>query len=381
MSTKFYSGSILKYRYFQVGFIWLISTLVYLNLNGIVTNLEAGKYIEEAKRFINSGSFSSPRFYFYAVTLFIIVFAIKLKIGMIGAFIIQALLNLIAYLLFYKALSKVFKGHFTPLLIILYLLIFNPYQSWVVFLYTESAFFSAILILLSTLILYKPNNLKVVALIGLALVFTIVSRPLGILFGVGVYSYFFYHATKRWKIILGACSFIMVLTGYFLINIVFNNITDWRITQAFEQESIICDLPSALPYKKLDLAATGSPVYQLWYYLSHNFSHFLHFAGVKIQYFFLMTRNYYSKGHNFFLLFNVIPLYILAIGSFFIKQQYFNKGFAAFMVCSVLLFTVAIIFQCDDYHSRFILSIYPLFVILAAKTAEHLLLHLFKNNK
>ena len=249
MSTKFYSGSILKYRYFQVGFIWLISTLVYLNLNGIVTNLEAGKYIEEAKRFINSGSFSSPRFYFYAVTLFIIVFAIKLKIGMIGAFIIQALLNLIAYLLFYKALSKVFKGHFTPLLIILYLLIFNPYQSWVVFLYTESAFFSAILILLSTLILYKPNNLKVVALIGLALVFTIVSRPLGILFGVGVYSYFFYHATKRWKIILGACSFIMVLTGYFLINIVFNNITDWRITQAFEQESIICDLPSALPYK------------------------------------------------------------------------------------------------------------------------------------
>ncbi len=369
-----------RYGYLLTGIIWLLSTLLYLNIHGLVTTLEAGKYIEEAKRHIDTGSFSSPRFYFYSTTLFIMVFAIKLKIGMLGAFIIQSLLNLFAYLFFLKALNKIFKTAVTPLIIILYLLIFNPYQSWIVFLYTESAFFSSVLILISTLILYKPDKIKNISLIILVLLFTIVSRPLGILLGAGVYLYLLFYASKKWKIILVYSSVLMLVTAYFLINLIFNNITDWSITQAFEQESIICDMPAALPYQKLDLANSGSPVYRLWYYLSHNFSHFLHFASVKIQYFFLMTRNYYSNGHNYFLLLNVIPLYILALISFFIKLQYFSKGFTAFLVSTILLYTFTIIFQCDDYHSRFILSIYPLFVILAAKAAEHFILRSFKNN-
>jgi hypothetical protein len=103
--------------------------------------------------------------------------------------------------------------------------------------------------------------------------------------------------------------------GYFFVNTVFSSIYDWHITQAFEEESIICDLPASQPYQKLYLSKTGSPVYQLWYYLTHNFSHFLRFAGIKIQYFFLMTRNYYSNTHNFFLLINAIPVYLLALRS------------------------------------------------------------------
>jgi len=49
------------------------------------------------------------------------------------------------------------------------------------------------------------------------------------------------------------------------VNTVFNSVSDWRITQGFEEECIICDMPGPLPYQKLDLAPTGSPVYQLAY--------------------------------------------------------------------------------------------------------------------
>jgi len=361
--------------------MWLVSTLIYLSIYGVVSELEAAKYIEEARLYINTGSFSAPRFYFYCATIFILVFAIKTGIGMAGAFAMQAALNLFAFILFYKALTKIFHSFFTPVLIIFYLLAFSPYQSWIVFLYTESVFFSSILILTSVLILYKPDNLKTILIILAAVFLTLISRPLGILFGVGIYLYFFYNAGKKWKIVIACGSVLMLLAGYFFINAVFSSIHDWQITQAFEEESIICDLPASQPYQKLDLSKTGSPVYQLWYYLTHNFSHFLRFAGIKIQYFFLMTRNYYSSSHNYFLLLNVIPVYLLATYSFFIKSQYFSKGIIVFLTSSILIYAVTIVFQCDDYHNRFILSIYPLFVLLAASAAEHFYLLAFKNNK
>lgn len=381
MTINTFSPSLTRYGKYIVGTAWLISTLVYLNIHGIVTILEAGKYIEEAHRYIDNGNFSAPRYYFYCVTLFIMVFSIKIKIGMIGAFIIQAILNLAAFLIFYKALNKIFRSPATPLFIILYLLVFYPYQSWVVFLYTESAFFSSTLILLSVLILYKPDILKNILLITLALFFTVISRPLGILYGVGVYLYFFHHANNKWKLIIACSSVLMAIAGYYLVNAAFYSIKDWSITQAFEQESIICDMPAAKPYQQLDLAETGSPVYHLWYYITHNFSHFIRFAAVKIQHFFLMTRSYYSSGHNNFLLFNVIPVYLLAVSSFFIRNLKFNRGISVFLVSTVLLFVLSVVFQCDDYHSRFILSIYPFFVILAARAAEHFILYGFKDYK
>jgi hypothetical protein len=381
MTLNNFSSLLIRYGKYLVAAAWLISTLIYLNIHGIVTTLEAGKYIEEAHRFIDNGDFSAPRYYFYCVTLFIMVFAIKIKIGMTGAFIIQAILNLFAFLIFHKALNKLFRNPATPLLIIVYLLAFYPYQSWVVFLYTESAFFSSTLILFSILVLYKPDKPGNILLMALALLFTIISRPLGILYGIAVYLYLFHHAGRKWKFAMAAGSVIMLIIGYYLVNIAFSSVKDWTITQGFEQESIICDMPAAPPYQTLDLDKSGTPVYQLWYYVSHNFSHFLHFAGVKAKYFFLMTRPYYSNGHNYFLLLNVIPVYLLVVSGFFIRGLKFNKSISIFLLSSILIYALSIIFQCDDYHSRFVMAIYPFFVILAARAAEHFILLRFKHNE
>ena len=164
---------------------------------------------------------------------------------------------------------------------------------------------------------------------------------------------------------------LIIGAGYFATNIIFSTIKDWSITQAFEQESIICDLPAMGPYTKLDLASGGSPVYHLYYYITHNFSHFLRFAGIKLQYFFLMKRDYYSTAHNYFLLFNTILLYLFTIAGSFSKRINLNKGIVLFMLVSILIFASAIIFQCDDYNNRFILPIFPFFVILAARGVEH----------
>jgi hypothetical protein len=165
----------------------------------------------------------------------------------------------------------------------------------------------------------------------------------------------------------------------YIVNTIFSTITDWSILKPFKQESIICDLPTTTPSNiKLDLAVGGTPVYQLYYYVTHNFSHFLNFTNVKLQYFFLMTRPYYSKAHNYFLLIINLPIYFFVLGSFFIKQKIFNKGLTIFLFISITMYTFSIIFQCDDFHSRFILSIYPFFIVLAAKTAEFIAVYFLR---
>lgn len=370
-----------KYSHLIICFAWLCSTLIYLKLYGIFTGLEAEKYINEAHSLLKTGTFSEPRFWFYSITIFVLAISFKLKIGITGAFIIQALINLFAYLFFAKALIAIFKNAVTAILIVVYLLAFLPYQTWVVFLFTESLFFSLILILFSFLVLYKPVNTKNFIITCLLALLVIMARPLGLLFAGSCFVYIFCNVNYGWKKTMGFSTILLAIGAYYCINIIFSTIPDWHITQAFEQESIICNLPATPPYTVLKLSTTGSPVFQLYYYLTHNFSHFLHFTGVKLNYFFLMARPYYSKLHNYFLVFSNIILYTLAFTGLYFKKTAFNKGIIPFVLCSILLYTLTIIFQCDDYHNRFILSIYPFFVILAARSAEYFLSFLFKNNK
>lgn len=352
-----------KYGMYIIIICWFVSLAFYYKSFGLITTLEAGKYIREAHSFLNDGTFSAPRYWFYCVTIMIIALALKTGIGLTGAFIIQFIINLYAYLLFYKALKKLLVNPLSALFATIYLMLFWPYQSWIVSLYTEPVYFSMILFLVSVLILYKPNNLKNILLILAALVLVIISRPLGLLFTAGTYLYFFINANKKWKIIIACGSVVLIICGAYAVNLIFSTINDWTITEAFERQNIICDEHS-IPAVNLNLSTNGSPIYKLWFYITHNFSHFIHFAGIKLRYFFLMKRDYFSTAHNYFLLANVIPVYVLAIAGLF--RSRISKGIMAFIITTIFLYTIIIILQCDDYHNRFILSIYPLFVILAA---------------
>jgi len=365
-----------KYSRFFIIIGWVASTLIYLYLFGIFKDLEAEKYINEAHYLIKNCAFSSPRYWFYAITVFILTVAFVLKIGIKGAFAMQALLNLFAFLYFHKALKKLFESEATPLFMVLLLLFFWPYQSWIVYMYTESVFFSLILMLLSVMILHKPDNLRNIIYIGTSLILVMLSRPLGILFVAGVFAFIFYSANKKWRIILFLSAVVFIGIGIFIINTIFSTIDDWYITKPFEQESIICNLPNnSISGTKLDLLSTSNPLLQLEYYISHNFSHFRHFAFLKLKYFFLMTRPYYSKAHNYFLLINCTFVYTLAFFGIFRKSFFSNKGINLFILTSILFYSMAIVLQCDDYHNRFILSIFPLFVIMAGKPIDQLLLH------
>jgi hypothetical protein len=360
-----------KYGIYFLSFCWIAATLLHLHIYGPGTTLEAEKYIREANRLVNHEGLSASRFIFYLLTISIIWLSLILKIGLYGAIIIQLFYNLVALYFFYRALFHLFKFSVFPMVIVLMLIIFSPYSSWNVYLYTESVFYSSILLLLSALIINNNSRkLKTLFFVLVALILVILARPLGILLIFPTLLYFFAGFKKRTRFILIPVAIIGFILLIYVSNEIFSTTSDANITLAASQQCIICGVvPST--HSLVKLSTDGNPVFQLYYYVVNNFSQFLKLGVIKLKYFFLMTRDYYSTMHNLFLLAFIIPLYILSIVSVFIPKEKNYCSIYLFLVSSILLFAVTVMLQCDDFHNRFVLALFPFFLVMSAKTVEY----------
>ena len=361
-----------KYSIHILILLWLLFFLLHLYFYGIVINLEAEKYIHEAQNIINKKGFSAIRFWFYSSTIFIIIVALKLKIGFTGAVIFQSAFNLSALLFFYKSIYYIFnRSSLIPFIIICVAILFSPYSSWNVFLYTESIFYSSILFLTATIVNhnYNKTNSGIYAII-IALTIAILSRPLGVLFIPAVIFYFYIGLSKKLKFIIIPITAIGIIILIYIINIIFTTTSDTTIILSAKQQCVVCGI---LPYSnaKLILLKEGSQGAQLYYYISHNFSNFASLALQRSYAFFFMIRSYYSTQHNILLLAFIIPIYTLSIISFFLKKEKIYKPIFYFMLISITTFALAIMLQCDDYHNRFILGLFPFFLIFSATTIAY----------
>ena len=364
MKTYQYSLIVKKYGFLILVIIWLMITSQHLYFTGLFSKLEADKYIREANRLVEQKGLSAKRFIFYSPTILLIFFSIKLKAGLYGAFILQALYNLFVTLFFYKTLQNYFEGYLYPFIVTFLLIIFLPYSNWIVYLYTESIFFSNILLLTTFVLRYKDKkNKKNFLLLLLSLLLVILSRPLGILFLFPALVYFFVQANKKNKLIFLVCSLAGLTFFVYVSNVVFSTTEDASITLAASQQCIVCGV---IPTNSavLKMADHGSPFFQLFYYVTNNFSNFLQLGLKKLSYFFLMTRNYYSVLHNAFLLLFLVPLYLLSLVYCFSKKEKSNQPVYLFQLTSIVLFALAVMLQCDDYHNRFSLSLFPFFLLM-----------------
>src|SRR5436190_6254001 len=124
---------------------WLIMQGLLFYKNGILTGFESGKYIEEAHNLINQGKLSSPNFWLYAVQIFLIAASLKLNAGFVLVVIVQLFVNALASFCFYK-LSEKFSNQSTAFLCTLLLILNFPFQAFNTYLFTESLFYSFLII-------------------------------------------------------------------------------------------------------------------------------------------------------------------------------------------------------------------------------------------
>lgn len=329
---------------------------------GIYTQEEAVKYVYEAGYFTQHGTFSQPKYVFYSGYIFLHVLSNIVNAGFAGVYILQLLLNALATWCFYRLALKVSAGRTTAFISTLLLLLCIPFQKWTVYLFTESVFFSLVIIYCYVLFARYRSVYTKAALALLLLFLLVIARPTGMLVLPATMLlasvYLFKRGKKPWAFII----WLPGLAGLaVLLDMAIKGKGEFDFIKPFVEEHIVCGLPRADTSAKL---AYDNSLQSLLQYIGQNFLTVLKLGIVRLGAFFGMVRSYYSGMHNLLLIAGFYPVYVLAgLGSLYLKR---NAGlFFIFSIALIATFAVSVMLTCDDWHNRFIMPVMPLILLYA----------------
>ena len=103
--------------------------------------------------------------------------------------------------------------------------------------------------------------------------------------------------------------------------------------------------------------------------------YFLQLVGMKLFYFFLLARPYYSVPHNILILLFLLPVYTLSIITWFRgRKEFVRWGFPAIII---FLQALVVSFTFADWDSRHVQVILPLIFLFASGGAVWLMDNVF----
>ena len=344
-----------------VAFAWLSINLGLYWLYGIQTGLESKKYINEANLFFETGHVSEFRYYFYFGIIGLLYITKLIGFGIKSAIGIQLIISLCAHLYLYKSLLTYTTSKISITAIVLIILA-PSFEYWNWTLYSESIFFSAIMIFIGACIRRTPTELKIITSQGLILVFCILSRPSGILLAIPWILFVIQTNVNKWSWrIAGLSLFTGTVALIAVSNAILGTIGDWNVMDPYKKGYVICNISVYSTDRNYLLEAT-SPIGQLIEFVLKYPSEFISLTVDKFIAFFLQYRSYYSPLHNGYVIF-----YSLITLGLFTRRTFYEfkiSPITTMFYLSITLWTISIILQCDDYHSRFYSAIVP-FIVLA----------------
>jgi 4-amino-4-deoxy-L-arabinose transferase-like glycosyltransferase len=344
--------------------IYLIVQLILFWQTGVVTGLEAKKYIDEGTSLHSSGTFSASKYIFYLPVILLVYVCRLFSFPIESIVIVNVALGAIATIKLYET-GKLLGYKAAGIMSSVVLAAFYPIQIWNMYLYSDSIFISLSIIYIWAVLRFGKNGYRGLFIILTFLVILIFSRPNGLLFLPPTLIYLLF---KKQPVKLRTAAFaitaLSVTAFFFLLNNMFKGGADFDIIKPYAEEHIICFVPSASKTADIDIVNTSQPLNDLYYYITHNPGHFFKLWLKKIYSFFNLTRNYYSGVHNLYLLVMMIPIYFLSIPGL-IKLKKTNRDYFIFILSFLLFYPAAICMQCDDWHSRFTMGIMPVLILLA----------------
>ena len=339
--------------------LFLASHLLIYNKIGVVSILESQKYIRQAELLLSGQFPSAPKYFYYLPIILLIALIKKISLSYLYVVIIQSLFSLIATIAFYRGTKIIFDSP-TALFSSILLCLFFPFYIWNFHLYSDSIFISLSLFLYYAICKFEYQTLKGVLGIFLVLVALILSRPFGVLFVPPLFLYFFLtkYRNKKVKLFTFSLSLIFLFLMALIIDDIFHGGEDMSAMKPFIEEHIICLLPTNPKGSKLDLKYYDNGLKDIMYYVTHNPLHFSKLMLQRLYSFFKLTRPWFGRGHNLYLTFFTIPVYIFFLVGLFPFLKLKSKA-GVYFLALIILYSFAVTFQCDDWHGRFTMPIIP----------------------
>lgn len=343
--------------------IWALLQAFLLWKFGVVTDFEAEKYIYQAGQLLAHGEFTSRNYWLYSTEILLISLAIKFHTGYLMVVIVHWIFSLWATYRFFKLAFLFLQNEVLAWIATILLLVNVFYQLYSTHLFTESLFYSFTVIFSSYLLEQRKWRISHAFLLVLFLAIIFVTRPTGVLFFLAAAFYLFMKLSHKMNIALR----IGILLGSaivftILVNKMMHTGGSLDFMLPFIKENIICGVNTVndSPIKTLK---DGNSLEGLVFYIFHNGSQFIRLAWLKTIAFFGLMRTYFSLPHNLFLTALFYPLYALSILGI-AKNFRHRRGQMLYFITIILLFWMTTVLTCDDWHNRFILTVYPYFILL-----------------
>lgn len=344
--------------------MFIVLHIVLFFQTGIHTGLEADKYITEGNYLYDHGGFTASKYIFYLPVILLVYACRFLHISVVWVAAVQILLSAFALRCFYRLAEKL-GGAVIAVWSASLLAVFIPFQLWNLFLYTDSVFISLTLIYAWVIFSQGDKGIKGTVYILCFLLLLLFSRPHGLLIVPPTILFLIFRSQSRKQRLLSVSFCAGLLAAmYFIMNAAFSGGGDMDALKPFVEEHIICFVPMKPEGAAINIVHTTSPVHDLFYYIFHNPAHFTRLALLKLLSFFNLTRPYYSTAHNVALAGFIIPVYSLYLIG--LRQLFsWNRDFVIYIAALLLLYPFGATFQCDDWHSRFTMVIFPYIILIA----------------
>jgi len=384
METAYRSSG--KYdRHLYNPLVWLFALwggiqILLLSRYGIVTELEAEKYIYEAEHLLAKGTVSSPNYWLYSVQICLIILSIKLKLGFVFVYLVQLFFSGLSLYYFFRLVSGI-SNTATAFAISLLLALNIPYQTFNCQLQTESLFFSFTILLSCYVLRLTKLDIAATVRILLFLIVILFTRPTGLLFLPCVAIFLFFRFFSAYSVLLK--SFIVIAVSFsflYVLNKALGSGGQLDFMLPFRDERIICGVPTLPGFIPINTNDNPNSISGLLYYVTHNPDQFLRLAWLKTKSFFGATRPYYSSAHNLFLCILYFPLYIFSLLSISWWWNH-NRNILLYCLSLIMITWLCVILTCDDWHNRFYLSIIPYFYILSVPAVKKLIHKLYSKHK
>ena len=341
---------------------WLVVQAALWYFNGINTGGESLRFIREASLLENGQPFTSPAFYLYIGQILLITFVHANGFGYTLIIVFQMLLNCWALNLFYQFMKRRHGSKKVAFFAGMLLVVCIPYQLYNTFLYTESIFFSLLLVFTMLLLSVKRwSPVKILMIVSLLVLLCFI-RPTGLFVALATILYLAFRLKNiNWLLKIPV---LLIGTAFFLyaIHMLLKTGGGINTLSPFIYEYIICDVPQTENAKKLFLDEGSEGLNALAFYITHNPGHFAQLAVKKTIAFFGLYRPWYSTSHNLLLMFYFFALYIMMVVALF------RRGITPsviFTLCIIFIFWLFVIFSCDEWHNRFFLTFTPHLIICA----------------
>lgn len=346
--------------------VWAFLQVFFLLHFGMVTQLESVKYIAEAKYLLNQGHYTSGNFLFYSVEILLISLSYISHTFPWLVVLVQICVNGISIYFFYRLCFSLTGDLLRAFFVTLFFLGLFYYQLYNVYLFTESLYYSFGILYTYLLFSVKRLSAKSVLVLLLGLAFLYFSRPTGLFFipSTIVYLVFKFYRNKAWYLLSGFLVFGIVAL-YFLLNFALKSGGEFDFLLPYLDERVICGVPTIQQPHAISVPVEKNSVEGLWYIITHYPALFFGLAGRRLLAFFGGVRSYFSTPHNIFIAFYLYSTYALAIYGFkkmivrFLPQT-------AYLLTNIFFVALTVMLSCDEWHNRFMLAVFPFFLLLAS---------------